>query len=270
MLQETEYIEQIRTFHGCIPYIMNTRLEVIACGVENADVCKVWEQFCTDIEAMDALLNRYKKESEVAGINASVPLDMSPVSAVLGEVLQLCSRYHTLTNGLFDITRGYADHYVFSEDHLVSLSEGDLDFGGFAKGYAMLRFKQCLENAGVENAFVNFGNSTIMGMGKHPCGNAWHVDVMDPFTKDKVVMERLRDTTLSTSGNTPWNKSHIINPRTGEKVTGRRLACVVSPNPLDAEVLSTVAMIADESDMDRIRANFPDAKIELFGNLATT
>lgn len=263
MLRETEYIEQIRTFHGCIPHIMKTRLEFIACGVENADVRKTWEKFCNDIEALDGMLNRFRKDSEVAVINASVPVNNTPVSEELTEVLRLCDQYYYMTDGLFDITCGHAHLYEFNEDNLLSLREGNLDFGGFAKGYVVQRFKKYLETSGIENVFVNFGNSTIMGMGKHPCGDSWNVDVMDPFTRVKVMTQPLKNMTLSTSGNTPWNEAHIVNTRTGEKVEGHKMACVVSPNPLDAEILSTAAMIANELELNMLRNNFPDAKIEL-------
>ncbi len=264
MIRETEYIEQIKTFHGCIPNIMRTRMEFIACGVENVVVRKVWETFCNEIENADCLLNRFSPDSEVAKINASVPMNNMPVSFELADILRLCDEYYYLTDGLFDITCGHANLYEFNEDGLLTLRKGYLDFGGFAKGYVIKRFKRQLEKSGVENAFINFGNSTIVGLGKHPCGDSWNVDVMNPYTREKVTTEHLRNVALSTSGNTPWSDAHIINTRTGKPVIGKKMACVTASDPLDAEVLSTVAMVAEAQELEMLRMKFPQTKISIY------
>jgi len=266
MYREAEYIEQIRSFHGYIPDIMGTKLDFLACDVENLEVRKVWEAVCNEVASLYALLNRFDKESEVAKLNASVPVSNVVVSEVLLDLLRQCEEYNYRTAGLFDITRGKADCLEINDENLFSLREGSIDFGGFAKGYVLEICKSKLVEAGITNAFVNFGNSTILGLGKHPCGDAWNVDVISPFTKASLETISLKNMTLSTSGNTPGYYGHIVNPKTGEQITGRKMVCVVSPSPLDAEVLSTAAMVADEADLKALEENFPDATIKIFNH----
>ena len=252
----------IQTFHGTIEGIMDTRFECIVCNVERAEGETLWRNLCKDVEALEGMMDRFDAGSEVGRINASVPVSGWMVSREMAEVLGLCRRYEELTGGLFDITCGHSRDYRLGDDGRVTLAGGaTLDFGGFAKGYAVERFKGMLESAGVHDAFVNFGGSTVMGMGKHPCGDGWSVDVVSPFTRDVVATVLLNDTTLSTSGNTPWNGLHIVNPRTGLRVEGGGMACAVSPSPLDAEVLSTAAMMLAEEELNPLKNNFPDARI---------
>lgn len=264
MYREAEYIDQVKVFHGYVPVVMGTKLDFLACDVENMEARKVWESLCTELDGLNALLNRFDKKSEVFKLNASVPVYNISIDETLLELIRKCDNYNYLTGGLFDITGGKADSMEINDDGLFSLRDGALDFGGFAKGYVLEICKAKLIEAGIRNAFVNFGNSTILGFGKHPCGNAWNVDVINPFTKTSLETVSLNGNTLSTSGNTPGYYGHIINPKTGESVTGRKVVCVVSPSPLDAEVLSTAAMVADDGELDVLRHNFPSATIKIF------
>jgi thiamine biosynthesis lipoprotein len=116
-----------------------------------------------------------------------------------------------------------------------------------------------LRSKGVSCAFVDFGSSSILGIGKHPYGDSWKVGVVDPYTRLQVREISLNDCSMSTSGNAPSYSGHIRNPRTGEPCGGRKLVTVLSDNPLDAEVLSTVLMIAGDKEREIIMANFPES-----------
>lgn len=70
----------------------------------------------------------------------------------------------------------------------------------------------------------------------------------------------LKDTALSTSGNTRQYTRHIINPLTGIYDEQRKASTIVSEDPLDAEVLSTVWMIANEQQREQINTNFKNIK----------
>ena len=93
----------------------------------------------------------------------------------------------------------------------------------------------------------------------------------------------LRGQSLSVSGNRPGYTGHIVDPRTGERLTGRLLAAVVSGDPLEAEVLSTAAFVAAgnaasegsgavtigndsnvRSVLEGLRAAFPDTQINIY------
>ena len=65
--------------------------------------------------------------------------------------------------------------------------ETSLDFGGFAKGYALKKIGVLLREAGVGSAFVDFGNSSILGIGRHPYGPCWRVSLPDPATGNALA-----------------------------------------------------------------------------------
>lgn len=244
----TEYIADGMIFHGEIPHVMGTRLEMLVVGMEEGTVMALWERLHELVFRLDGMLNRFDPESEVSRLNMSGYPAGCPMSAELASVFLLAQEYKTKTQGLFDVT----------------WNGGKLDFGGFAKGYFLRICGEILLESGVESAFVDFGNSSILGIGHHPYGDSWKVEVMNPYTHLPVKELSLIDNAMSTSGNTPSYSGHVRNPLTGEACSAPRLVSVVTHDPLDAEVLSTVLMIADADQSHFVRGEFPDAEFYTF------
>ena len=241
MKSSFEYIEEEQIFHGYIPRVMGTRLEVLTVGVPKEKMTRLWDKISRKALYLDSMLNRFEPDSEVSALNHSDnPLELE-MSEDLSEMVRLADQYYDKTNGLFDIVDG----------------EGKLDFGGFAKGYFLKKCEEMLRAKEVTCAFVDFGSSSILGIGKHPYGDSWKVGVVDPYTKMQVREISLKDSSMSTSGNAPSYSGHIRNPRTGTPCESRTLVTIVSDNPLDAEVLSTVLMIAGDEEREQILNNFP-------------
>ena len=103
-----------------------------------------------------------------------------------------------------------------------------------------------------------------MALGHHPHGDCWKVSVMNSFTRLPLAELELRNQTLSTSGNTPSYSGHIVNPQTGEHNTDRKMVTVISGDSLDAEVLSTVLMIASEQQRENISKAFPGTEYRIY------
>ena len=146
----------------------------------------------------------------------------------------------------------------------MPVSELTLDFGGFAKGYALQKIRNILQQENLQNAFIDFGNSSILGMGHHPYGNCWKVSFLNPYNQSILKEFNLKNCALSTSGNTLQYNRHIINPLTGIYNGERKASTVLSPDPLEAEILSTVWMIADHSQREHIAKNFKDIQATLY------
>lgn len=254
-------------FHGLVPLVMGTRLEAIVPDADAGTVGLLWERLSDKAMELSRLLTRFEPGSEVSRLNASDE-GAFEVSGTLFAILSSALEYRERTCGLFDVALGGA--LELAGDGKVRLGKRiraglpRLDFGGFAKGWMLGRIREEFLAAGVKDAFVNFGGSTLLAMGAQPGGDCWRVSAPDPFTGRTVDVFDLRDRSLSTSGNTPGYSGHIVSPVTGEAFCGRRMACVVSPDPLDAEVLSTVMMIADGKQGDIIRKEFPDAVIKVY------
>lgn len=247
MKTQSTYFASTSMFQGTALEVMGTRLDVLIVGLQERKAYTVWGDITKEVSRLDKIFNRFDPQSEVSILNAAKG-DIE-TSTDMKDALNLCESYLILTKRLFDITRGGKD---------------DLDFGGFAKGYALRKIAIILKAAKVKDAFVNFGNSTIMGIGKHPYGDCWKVTVENPYTEDEIEEFELRNQTLSTSGNTPEYTGHIINPFTGVADESRRLSCVRMSDPLDAEVLSTVLLIASEDQKKEIGYNFKNIDAKIF------
>lgn len=248
MNSTTEYITEGKIFHGYIPHVMGTRLEMLVVGKDEDDVMPLWNCLHELAFRLDGILNRFAPESEVSVLNLSDNPHEMPMSDELAAIVDLSDEYNDHTDGLFDVTD----------------QDGKFDFGGFGKGYFLRRCKAVFAENNVQCAFVDFGNSSILCVGHHPYGEAWPIGITDPYTRLTVKEVMLTDASMSTSGNTPIYSGHIRNPRTGDLCEGHRIVTVVSDDPLDAEILSTVLMIAPEDQVQSIMSRFPSSKIEVY------
>lgn len=247
MKGSAEYISEGKIFHGSIPHVMGTRLEMLAVGASEDVVMPLWKRLHDLVFRLEGILNRFDPTSEISVLNMSDnPLELE-MSEELKEMVELSDMYYDMTAGLFDVVD----------------SDGKLDFGGFAKGYFLKKCDSLLRRKGVECAFVDFGGSSILGIGRHPYGDSWKVGVVNPYTKLQLKEISLVDRAMSTSGNTPSYTGHIRHPHTGEKCETKKLVTVVSGDPLDAEVLSTVLMIALEEESSMILKNFPEVQTDI-------
>jgi len=260
-----EYDPARKLFHGSVPLLMGTKLDAIWMGAGQALSLSVWEAMYAEAERLDALLDRFNPSSEVSRLNAAADYGEVMADPAVLSLIRIGEQYRVRTGGLFDITRGTCGEGLeIAQDGRFSLQGGSLDFGGFAKGYFLRQCKGMLQEAGIETAYIDFGGSSILTLGRHPFGDCWRIRVAHPYTGAVLRDIDLVDRSLSTSGNRPGYNGHILDPRTGHAVTLRRIVTAVSPDPLDAEVLSTAAMIADEAELAILRNNFQLSEIHVF------
>lgn len=263
---EVKYYADESMFHGYIPHVMGTRLDILMIYSNLSLLNILWADITDELERLDKMLNRFDAASEVSKLNSHTRQDSVSVSAELEDILRLCQYYYEKTFHLFDVTLKDFSQIQIHGNHNISFSSSSvtLDFGGFAKGYALKKIQEILLNRNIENAFVDFGNSSIMGIGCHPYGDCWKISLQNPYTRRTLDEFCLTDSTLSTSGNTEQYTGHIINPLTGIYNKQRKITSVLSDNPLCAEILSTVWMIANNKQREQINANFKHIKATVF------
>jgi FAD:protein FMN transferase len=122
-----------------------------------------------------------------------------------------------------------------------------LDFGGYAKGYALDRAADLLRENGIKDALVNIGGN-IMALGDH-AGRLWHVGVDSPRGGGLLATLELRDgEAIGISGDyrryyeiDGKRYAHIIDPRTGYPVSGVQSVTVLVPAQKGAGALSDAA-----------------------------
>ena len=125
-----------------------------------------------------------------------------------------------------------------------------LDLGGIAKGFAADEAQAVLRAHGITRALVAAGGDVVVS-GPPPGRQGWSVAVALPWglqAADPVL--ELHDAAVSTSGDAEQfvtldgvRYSHIVDPRTGRALTGRRAATVVARTGAEADALATALCV---------------------------
>ena len=132
--------------------------------------------------------------------------------------------------------------YAFSNNPAVRL-----DFGGYAKGYALDVAIASLRKQNIKNALINIGGN-IIALGKHG-DKPWRVGIQHPRKPSAIATLDLHsDWAIGTSGDYQRyfeldgkRYCHIIDPATGYPVNGVQSVTVLIPPSANAGVLSDVA-----------------------------
>lgn len=278
---------------------MGTRFDFLTYNVDEDFFSSAKNFILNELERIEHKFSRFDEESEIFKINQLAAKENVITDGETLSLLSRCREYYLKTNKLFDITVGRFTNTT-SEDNqaeseslsplsteisnpenfsnigadkiILDLKESSIrfstpmlsiDLGGIGKGYALERInKYCIENR-ITNALISFGDSSIATIGTHPHGPYWPIGIQNGYTSGSALHTfRLKDNSLSTSGNTPnnrmkfGNKGHIINPLTGEFQTDSKTVSVAATSPMDAEVLSTALFIATDNDKSEILSKF--------------
>jgi thiamine biosynthesis lipoprotein len=290
-------------------YTMGTVLEIALHGLESQPAARVLDDLYEVAAGLDSLLSVYQPDSDISRLNRAAGRGPQQVDAAVAEILRLSIAYSDLTRGAFDVTIGPlvelweeavardavptaaeladarrrvgSNQIDVESDGAVSLArEGmKIDLGGIAKGHALDRMLPLLARHGVESALLNFGQSSSWALGAPPGSPGWRLLVRGPdggFTGTIT----LRDQALSVSGRVgQWVEiggrryGHVIDPRSGELLTGQRQAIVVAREAALAEALSTALLVLDVEAGLAVVAAQPDCEgllIEESGELRST
>lgn len=235
-------------------------------GIEEV-LIKCRDKIFESIVKLDKMLNKFDVGSEVYTVNSKAFHYPVKVSKDLCSILTEAVDFHKKTDGLFDITvSDISALELDSSTQSISFKSEDLsiDFGGFGKGLALREVNTILDSYGVSSALVNFGNSSILAKGKHPHGEYWPIGVDDPRKKGEIIDTlKARDISISISGNS-IKKVHIYNPISKTYIDANQITVVMAEDPLVAEVLSTVLMIADIEQGNRICEDFNVFKTKIY------
>ena len=119
---------------------------------------------------------------------------------------------------------------------------------GIAQGFAADRAVTALRQHGIEHALVNLGE--VGCLGRKPSDEDWTVGVQHPRVAEAYVsLAALNGRSLATSGDyetkftDDFAKHHIFDPRSGQSPTELASASIAAPTALQADALSTTAMV---------------------------
>jgi thiamine biosynthesis lipoprotein len=307
-----------------IRIVMGTALEIAIFHADSVVAQTSLDAAFAEAMRLEDLLSHYRPETPLSKLNAASgkPVETDPE---LVAYLERARSDAERTEGSFDVTvapllalhrRGTPEAAEIRRTlelvgagkirilgvRRVALAPGmAIDPGGDGKGLAIDRMVELLRSKGVERAFLNFGGSSIYGMGSPPsrpsslrweppsaldllgvdlpgagtslsldsaAAEGWFVPIQDPEGRplDAVF---LRDESLSVSSALPpapqedARAGHIVDPRTGELVLLERTSAVISRSATDGDVLST-ALIVEGARGLRFLARFDGAEAVVF------
>jgi len=267
---------------------MGTRLDMIFYGHPVKDGHRLTEIILQEIRRLEGLMSRYQEDSPVWMINKLAGKKPLVLNDELFNILLACEVFHDQTGGLFDISLGSVvdlirqgesepialkrllnssgmKQVILDPDRMTIRFRNELvqvDFGGFGKGYALECIRKLLLSHGILNAFISFGESSVLALGNHPHGAGWKAGVNHQMiTGNSLFSFDLQNESLSTSGiNTGQgdmdNMGQILHPVRGLTDKKYHHISVKSSSATEAEILSTALIAADESEQQAILAHF--------------
>jgi thiamine biosynthesis lipoprotein len=148
-----------------------------------------------------------------------------------------------------------------------------LDLGGIAKGYAAEEAVKTVKARGIADVLVRASGDIVAGDAP-PDGSAeehrgWRIGIapLDPDEKPTRFLV-LTNRAVSTSGDARQHLvvagrrySHIIDPRTGQPVSGRSSVTVVAPHGMLADSLATAASVLGPEGALKLIQQFPGSEL---------
>lgn len=248
--------------------------QVVEWGDSDPETVSLGEDIAAALAELEAVGNRFDPSSELSNVNRMAYASPTTLSPKLYAILSRCLDFNRRTCGLFDITAGsspdgfsLAGEVRLSPDRIISFSNPHvrLDLSGVLKGFALDEIRTIIASRGIADAFISVGTSSILAMGDcHRDGSpsaGWHVAlrasaVSGGSDEDSVPTVWLQDECLTTSGNDSPQRAHIVNPLTGQVVTGARMASVITKSGAEGEALSTACFLASDNQLEQIKQEF--------------
>jgi FAD:protein FMN transferase len=277
---------------------MGVEFEVVLYATDRATADKALAAAFERIAELDRVMSDYDAESELSKLSAASPTK-APVSlsADLGTVLKYAQEVSQRSDGAFDVTAGpltklwrrarrqkeppteeqiaralaavgYKHLELDPQRHTARLFKPEmrLDLGGIAKGYAADEALAAVAKLGIERALVRASGDIAVSQ-PPPGEKGWKVGIapLDPEQKPSRFI-LLADQAISTSGDSRQHLivsgkrySHIIDPRSGWGIEGRRSVTVIARRGIEADALATAVSVLDLEAGMRLIDQTPNA-----------
>jgi FAD:protein FMN transferase len=260
-------------------YVFGTLVDITIYGETEARAQEISAKINLDFQQLHNRLHAWRP-SEIKSINNAFALGQTPVAIKpdLASMIKYATAYSIKSNGAFNpAIGGLISTWGFHNDEfkpvdvdkkklasLVSVNPQmtdiviengkiyshnksvQLDFGGYAKGYALDRGLKILKAYQIRHALINIGGN-IIALGKHG-EKPWRVGIQHPRQPNAIATINLESGwAIGTSGDYQRyfeldgkRYCHIIDPATGYPVQGVQAVTVLIPPQPNAGVLSDV------------------------------
>lgn len=147
-----------------------------------------------------------------------------------------------------------------------------LNFGAYAKGYAIDQSMNYLKSLGVENAIINTGGD-LKAIGSHG-DRPWRIGIRHPRSNDVIAsIETRGEESVFTSGDyerfyihNNQRYHHILDPRTGYPARGTQSVTVIHHDSALADAAATALFVAGTDDWWRIAKKLGLKQVMLIAN----
>jgi thiamine biosynthesis lipoprotein len=258
--------------------VMGTRISVELFHSDPALARQGIDTVLREMRRIDTSMSPYIESSELTRLNATAHERPFSASEELYALIRRSLEFSDLTGGAFDITfasvgflydfrngirpdekqRAQAVALInfrrLALDHARStIAFGSpgmrIDLGGIAKGHAVDRCIELLQELGIEQALVTAGGDSRM-IGDR-WGRPWSIGVRDPRNEDRLAaVIPLRDVAVSTSGDyqryfeeNGVRYHHIIDPGSGDSARQLQSVTVIGPDATTTDALSTSVFV---------------------------
>lgn len=266
----------LRRFTFTEPH-MGTSVRIVLYAADAATAEKAARAAFARIAELNKIMSDYDPDSELMRLCKHAGGEAVPVSVDLCRVLEEAQKYATLSDGAFDVSIGpvvrlwrkarktgvmpsadairqalervdYRKIRLDAKGRTVRLLLMGmmLDLGGIAKGYAADAALAVLRQHGITRALVALGGD--IAVGEPPPGNdGWRIGIA-PLRSPEEPRHYLllKNAGVSTAGDMHQaveidgkRYSHIIDPKTGIGLVGRRSATVIAPTATMSDGLDT-------------------------------
>jgi thiamine biosynthesis lipoprotein len=239
-------------------------------------------------DSVERLVNLNLESSELRAINESAGKRPVAVSSWTERIVLTTVRWAERTGGAFDPTIGplaalwgfgvdidraptpdeirralthvgYSKIEIDPEAHTIFLPEEGmkLDVRGAAKGFALDRMREAMEEVGATAGIMDFDGEMLF-FGPGPEKGLWPVQLRDPYDPSRSYAYLvLPPGGLSTSSY--YDRSveiggrrygHVIDPRTGEPISGMASVSVYSSEGVVADIIATGLFVVSCRSMD--------------------
>jgi thiamine biosynthesis lipoprotein len=261
---------------------MGTRFRIVLYAADAATARRAARAAFARIAELDDSMSDYRASSELMRLSAQAGGSPVRVSADLFRVLEIAQQVARRSDGAFDVTAGpvvrlwrmarlghklpdaqrlaaaeklvgYEKVRLDGQARTVQLLEPGmlLDLGGIAKGYAADAALAVLRQQGITQALV--AGAGDIALGDPPPGeDGWVIGIAPLRSPDAPPRRfvRLHNAAISTSGDSEQHEdlggvrySHVVDPRTGQALRGRRSATVIAPNCTTSDALATAVSV---------------------------
>ncbi|WP_425618367.1 FAD:protein FMN transferase [Anatilimnocola sp. NA78] len=255
-------------------------------GLDESAAHRALDAALAEIETVEQVMSLYRPDSQISLLNRDRRLrDPHPY---LRTVLQTAAETSLASGGAFDITvqplwelfaaakrvgqvpsavelaagrKKISWQHVECDAHHVRLCDPveSITLNGIAQGFALDRALAALRAHGATSALIDTGE--IGSLGNKALNDPWTAGIQHPREADAyLAVADLDGRALATSGDyesafsADFARNHIFDPRTGNSPPELASVSIVAPTGLQADALSTAAMVLGRSrTLDLVR-----------------